>query len=246
MITAKSSARAVGHQLLNWLYPPLCLQCRTPVGENGAVCVTCWEQLEFIAEPCCAICGYPFAFDVADTALCGMCLRTPPPYIQARSVLRYTEHSRPLITRLKYADHTQLAPAYGRWLAAYGHSLVSQSEMIIPVPLHYRRFVQRRFNQSALLAATLSRQCGLPMIPDAMLRTRHTQPQASLSRNQRLKNVQGAFRVHPKHALRLAGKRVLLIDDVMTTSATIHACCMALSRAKVSQIYVLTLARKFS
>lgn len=224
----------------------MCLSCGDAVGGNGALCPTCWERLEFIAEPCCVRCGYPFAFETTTHAQCGICIQKAPVYDKARAVLRYTDTSRALVTRLKYGDQTQLAPSYGAWLAQFGRELIADSDVIIPVPLHYRRFVQRRYNQSALLGDALQRACGLPMIPDGLLRMRATKPQVSLRGEQRLKNVRGAFTIHPKHRQQITGKRVLLIDDMMTTSATVTACTQALRDADVFKVNVLTLARKFS
>ncbi|NBO18234.1 MAG: ComF family protein, partial [Proteobacteria bacterium] len=213
-------------------------------GTAGALCAECWERVVFLSEPDCAACGHPFEYAQLGAALCAGCMADPPPYTQARAVLRYDEHSRALITRLKYADQGQLAAGYGAWLAARGQALLAHSDVIVPVPLHYWRFVQRRYNQSALLAYALAKKCPLKVIPDALTRTRHTRPQAALSRQQRQKNVRGAFAITARHAQALAGKRVLLIDDVMTTAATIHECTKALLGGGAAEVRVLTLARK--
>jgi ComF family protein len=216
------------------------------VEHQGSLCTPCWSAIRFISEPFCACCGLAFDFAAVEGALCGECLTRPPPFAQARAVLRYDEHSRKLITQLKYADQTHLAAAYGAWLAASGRALVEASDVIVPVPLHYWRFVGRRYNQSALLAYALARHCGLPVMPDALSRTRHTKPQASLSRVQRLENVKNAFVVKPRHAAAVLGRRVLLIDDVQTTSATVSECSKALVKAGAASVKVLTLARKYS
>lgn len=231
---------------LNLLFPPTCLCCQEPLASPGALCGACWEKVTFLGEPDCLRCGHPFEFAQPGPAMCAGCMAAPPPYTQGRAVLRYDEHSRTLITRLKYADQGQLAAGYGAWLAARGHALLESSDVLVPVPLHYWRFVQRRYNQSALLARALARHCQLKVIPDALKRTRHTKPQASLSRQQRRRNVRGAFAMTPRHKAALAGKRVLLIDDVMTTSATIHECTKALLEGGAAEVRVLTLARKLA
>ncbi len=177
-------------------------------------------------------------------ALCGECLNERPSYARARAVFRYDEHSRALVTKLKYADQTQLASIYGVWLARFGKDLMAASEVIVPVPLHYWRFVGRRYNQSALLARSLHKKSGLPFIPDGLQRTRATQPQPGLTYRQRQDNVKGAFSIHPKRADALKGKSILLVDDVMTTSATIGECAKTLLKAGAMQVNVLTLARK--
>ncbi len=230
--------------LLNLLFPPQCLVCHAPVGSNGTLCVACWQQIRFITDPYCTTCGNPFDFSLGAGAICGECIREHPPYAMGRAVFRYDEHSRALVTRLKYADQSQLAATYGLWLANFGKEVVAKSDVIVPVPLHYWRFLGRRYNQSALLAYALSKHCGLPVIPDALKRIRRTRPQPGLTRQQRQENVKGAFIVSPRHAAQLKGKTLLLIDDVMTTSATIHECSRVLLKAGAMQVYVLTLARK--
>jgi ComF family protein len=230
--------------LLDFLFPPQCLNCNATVPAQGTLCLSCWQQVRFITEPYCACCGHPFDYALGEQALCGECLRQRPPFARARAVFRYDVHSRALVTKLKYADQTQLASIYGAWLKRFGKELIGVSEVIVPVPLHYWRFIGRRYNQSALLAQALSRQCGLTVLPGGLKRIRHTAPQPGLTYRQRQDNVRGAFVVHPKHAGALKNKAILLIDDVMTTSATAGECAKALLKAGAMQVNVLTLARK--
>ena len=230
--------------LLDFLFPPQCLSCNAPVAAQGTLCLGCWQQVRFITDPCCQCCGLPFDFALGEQALCGECLRQRPSYARARAVFRYDEHSRALVTKLKYADQTQLAAVYGTWLANFGKELVTASDVIVPVPLHYWRFIGRRYNQSALLAQALHKKSGLPVIPDGLKRLRHTQPQPGLTYRQRQDNVKGAFAAHPKHIHTLKGRSVLLVDDVMTTSATAGECARALLKGGALSVNVLTLARK--
>jgi len=229
---------------LNLLFPPRCVACGAAAGAAHGVCVPCFEHLRFIESPQCACCGLPFEFDPQmEDALCGACLLERPAYRKARAVFSYDEVSRRMITQFKYSDRAERAHSYAPWLARTGVALIAESEVLIPVPLHLWRMLQRRYNQAALLAYSLSDYCGLPVWPDALLRVRHTPPQASLDRAARLENVKTAFAANPAYADALAGKRVLLIDDVMTTGATIVACTRTLLSAKVAQVSVLTLAR---
>lgn len=230
--------------LLDFLFPPQCLLCRDEVGKEGSLCSACWGRIRFISAPFCARCGLAFEYSAGEDALCGDCLQAPPPFAAARAVFRYDEHSRALVTGLKYADQTHLARRLGPWLAHAGADLVPKSQLIVPVPLHYWRFVGRRYNQSALLAYALARHCGLPVLPDGLSRIRATRPQASLTRAQRQTNVKGAFSVTRRQAEKLAGKAVLLVDDVQTTSATIQECSRALLQGGAAEVRVLTLARK--
>lgn len=229
--------------LLNLLFPPQCLNCDVRVPEHGTLCLPCWQQVQFISDPMCACCGLPFDYDIGSHALCADCLHTLPPYAHARSAFRYDEHSRRLITSFKYADQTHLANIYGAWLANAGGELLAQTDVIVPVPLHYWRFVQRRFNQSALLAHALTRKTGIKNLPDALRRSRSTVPQTGLTRKQRESNVKGAFIINPRYADMIKGKNILLIDDVMTTGSTIKQCTKSLLKAGAMQVNVLTLAR---
>ena len=229
---------------LNFLFPPQCLICNDRVAANGTLCLTCWHNVRFITDPYCACCGQPFDYAIGKDALCGECLRERPPYARARAVFRYNEHSRALVLKLKYADQAHLAAVYGTWLANFGKDLVGVSDVIVPVPLHYWRFISRRFNQSALLARALQKQCALPVLPDGLQRIRRTKPQPGLTRKQRKDNVKGAFIVSPRHAAAIKGKTILLIDDVMTTSATINQCAQVLLDSGAMQVNVLTLAKK--
>lgn len=230
--------------ILDFLFPPQCLSCRSTVPANGTLCLECWQKVRFITDPMCAHCGLPFEFALGKDALCGECLRDAPPYAHARSIFRYDENSRTLVTKLKYADQAQLAAVYGTWLHNFGKDVISGCDAIVPVPLHYWRFIGRRYNQSALLAYALKKRSGLPVLPDALLRTRATKPQPGLTRKQRRDNVKGAFAVPARYRPAIQGKTLLLVDDVMTTSATISECTQTLLDAGASKINVLTLARK--
>jgi ComF family protein len=230
-------------RILNLLFPPQCLNCDARVPTHGTLCLACWQQIHFISEPMCHACGLPFDYDIGENALCAPCLNERPLYLQARATFRYDEHSRKLITRFKYSDQTQLAEIYGAWLAKAGGQLLAQTDIIIPVPLHYFRFVHRRFNQSALLANILSKKTGIRHIPNALKRSRQTTPQTGLTRKQRETNVKGAFTINNRYASTIKGKNILLIDDVITTGSTIEQCTKTLLKSGAAQVNVLTLAR---
>lgn len=231
------------NRALDIIFPPQCLVCEMLVPSHGTLCLSCWQKVPFIADPMCAACGLPFEFSIGDGALCGDCLQERPPYSRARSVFVYDEHSKSLVTGLKFHDQLHLASVYDGWLAKTGTELIHASDVIVPVPLSYRRFVGRRYNQAALLAQSLGKKTHLPVIPDALTRTRHTPPQTGLSRRQREDNVKGAFTINPRHAATIKGKSILLIDDVMTTGATLSACANVLLKNNAAAVNVLTLSR---
>lgn len=228
---------------LNLCFPPRCVACAKLTETADSFCAECFAAIRFIDDPCCVLCGFPFEFDLGEQSLCGYCMHDPPPYDTARAVFHYDDATRRMIARFKYQDCTQRAPVFGRLLARAGRELTAKSQVIIPVPLHLRRMFQRKYNQSALLAFAVADHCCLPVLPDGLLRVRHTQPQAGLTRPQRLDNVRGAFRVNHRQAAYLKGKSVLLIDDVITTGATIHHCTKLLKSAGVAKVHVLTLAK---
>lgn len=227
----------------NILFPPKCASCGEPNDAAHSLCVNCFAQLQLISAPLCQACGEPFAYDMGDQAVCASCLQEPPLYEVARAAMHYDDASRHLVTRLKYADQQQLVPILSRQLWRAGAALCEQSDWLIPVPMHPKRLRARMFNQSALLAYGLAEHCALPVMADGLLRTENTPPQASLTRQERLENVRRAFRVNHKRAALLRRARVLLIDDVMTTGATVNACCKMLLGAGVQSVSVLTVAR---
>ena len=227
----------------NLLFPPRCTLCAGDVDVAHSVCIDCFTKLNLIAPPECARCGSPFAYDMGADAVCAECLQSPPPYNAARAAMQYDDASRKLITRLKYADKQDLVPTLAKQIWRSGAALCAQADYIIPVPLHPKRLRERKFNQSALLAYGLSDLCGVPVMADGLLRVENTPPQASLERAERLKNVKRAFRVNHKRAKLLRGASILLVDDVITTGATIHACSKALLGASAKAVYVLTIAK---
>lgn len=228
---------------LDFLFPPQCLSCQALVAAHGTLCLACWKEVPFIAAPQCACCGLPFEYALGEDALCGECLKEMPPYAKARAVFVYNDTSKELVHKLKYNDQLHLAAVYGPWLAKAAGELLPACDIIVPVPLSWRRFVGRRYNQAALLADALAKKTGLPVLPDALERARHTPPQTGLSRNQREKNVSGAFKINKKYKKDLTDKTVLLVDDVMTTGATLGACAATLLKAGAKEVNVLTLAR---
>jgi ComF family protein len=240
----ESGLRRAGRTALDLLFPPLCIVCRAQVGEPGALCAGCWQQIRFLDGPMCECCGLPFEFDPGGATLCAGCHARPPAYDQARAVMRYDEHSRGPILALKHGDRLDLAPGLNRWLNRAGRALIDDADVIFPVPLHRSRLWARRYNQSAELARQIARTTGKPVNIDALVRSRATPSQGAMrSAKARRRNMLGAFRVPPRHKSAIAGRKILLIDDVLTTGATVDACARALKRAGAAKVLVLALAR---
>ena len=228
--------------LLNLALPPLCPSCHEPVRDAGALCPACWSKLNFIARPYCERLGIPFAYDPGPGILSMQAIADPPAYARARAVVRFDEVARDLVHALKYGDRLDIAPTLGRWMANAGAELLDGADALVPVPLHWRRLWARRFNQSAALAQAISTVSDVPVLTP-LRRRRATPQQVGLSRSERAQNVQGAFRVPAAARAEVAGRRLVLVDDVMTSGATTDACTRALLRAGAAQVDVLVFAR---
>lgn len=230
------SAAAILRLALDAVLPPRCLACGEIVGEAGVLCGACWREIAFIAPPFCERCGLPFPHEAS--GICAACAAAPPHYERARAVFRYDDASRKLVIAFKHADKTHTAPAYGAWMRRAGAALVQEADLLVPVPLHWTRLFRRRYNQAALLAYAIDRS---KVAPDLLVRRRRTPSQGHLGRSARSRNVAGAFALRSGAAVK--GKRLLLVDDVMTTGATVGECARILRRAGAARVDVLTLAR---
>jgi ComF family protein len=222
--------------------PRLCASCREPVGGEG-LCPGCWSKLSFIAPPYCERLGIPFPFDPGPGVLSMEAIADPPAYQRARTAVRFDDVARALVHALKYGDRLDLAPMMGRWMANAGRTLTADADAIVPVPLHWRRQWARRFNQAALLSEVISDASGVTVAHGALKRVKATPQQVGLKQSERALNVQGAFRVLPAKKSSVAGRRLILVDDVITTGATVDACARALLRAGAAQVDVLAFAR---
>lgn len=229
--------------VLDAVLPPRCPSCGVIVEIPAAVCGSCWSAIGFIAEPLCERCGRPFEFTVADRSICGRCLADPPVFDRARAVALYDDASRGLILKFKHGDGIHLAPLFGTWLSRAGAGLLAETDLLIPVPLHRGRLFARRYNQAAILALDLGDRTGVPVDVLGLIRARRTPSQGTRTRSGRERNVRGAFKVTRDLAGRIAKKRVLLIDDVLTSGATANACARVLLRSGATRVDVLTIAR---
>jgi len=237
-----NSLRATLRVGLNAALPPLCPACRDLVTDEG-LCPACWSKLAFIAAPYCPRLGIPFAYDPGPGILSMQAIADPPAYQRARAAVRYDDVAAKLVHAFKYGDRLDLAPLMGRWMTRAGTELLADADAIVPVPLHWRRLWTRRFNQSAALAATISNLSGVPVAHAPLRRVKATQQQVGLSRKDRASNVQGAFRVDPARKAEVAGRRLIVIDDVLTSGATVDACARALLRGGAARVDVLVFAR---
>lgn len=238
-----AAADAFWQSALDLLLPPRCIGTGDIVDKPGMVSPAFWRELAFIEKPYCAICGGPFGFDAAEGSVCAPCLEHPPVFDLARGAVVYNDASRQALLDFKYGDRMHAAQTFAAWMLRAGAEIIAQSDVIVPVPLHRRRLWQRRFNQSAILAAALSKLCGLPHVPDALRRQKFTTPQKGLNRLERRANVKNAFAANPQRVASIKAKNVLLIDDVYTSGATLNECAKSLKNAGAEKVFVLTVAR---
>jgi len=239
--TLPARFRQIGRAIVDGVLPPRCLACGVTVGEPDALCSQCWASMTFFAPPWCAKCGLPFPHPMGEDALCAACARNRPSWDRARAALRYDKHSRRLVLALKHGDRTHLAPALGRWMRRAGAELLDSADLIAPVPLHWTRLFARRFNQAGLLAHAIHAAGGPPVAPDWLIRRRRTPSQGRLGPTARARNVRGAFALRGGRSIK--GKRIVIVDDVLTTGATVEECARVLRRAGAAFVGVLTLAR---
>lgn len=236
--------RAVARVALDLILPPLCLKCRAPVSEPQSVCAPCWSNLRFLSAPQCVQCGLPFPHDLGADVKCAACIAKPPPFAVSRAALAYDDASRDLILGFKHADRLEPVPLFARWMAAAARDAVADADLLIPVPLHWRRLVSRRYNQAALLANALGALTRLPVDTGALLRVKATPSQGEMpSARARAKNVVRAFALAERGKAKIAGRRIVLVDDVLTTGATVSACAKRLTKAGATCVSVVTLAR---
>jgi ComF family protein len=236
-------AREAGRRIVDLVLPPTCLACRKPVGSAGGLCPACWTGMGFIERPYCERLGTPFTSDIGGAVLSPAAIADPPAYDRARAAARYGDVARDLVHLLKYGDRLDLARPLGRWMARAGAELLADADALVPVPLHWSRLWQRRFNQSAALAQAISSISGVPVADHILARDQATPPQVGLTKSERASNVQGAFSVPKSARIDVKGRKLIVIDDVLTSGATASACARVLRRARASRIDVLVLAR---
>jgi ComF family protein len=230
--------------LLRLVYPAQCLSCGALTEDDFGLCGPCWRDTGFIGGTVCDLCGTPLPGDSRGQVVhCDDCLTIARPWAKGRAVFTYGGTGRELVLQFKHGDRTDLAPSLGRWLARVAQPLVTPDTILVPVPLHWTRLLSRRYNQSALLAQYTAAVLKLPVMPDALLRRRRTKALDGHSREARFTALDGALTPHPGRKSAIRDRPVLLVDDVMTTGATLAAATEALHAAGATQVSVIMLAR---
>ncbi len=239
----KKQIKRIGQFIFDVFLPPRCLICHTTVQKQNGLCPKCFAKIHFLTDQSCPVCGRPYTFPVEDKSelICGKCLTRKPKLAQMKAVFAYDDFSRGLILPLKHADMTESVPFLADMLLRRGGEMLKNSDCIIPVPLHWRRLIKRKYNQSALLANALAARVQKPCFNSVLIRSKNTPSQGHKTRKARKENVKDAFMV--KNAAHIKGKTVLLIDDVYTTGITLNECARALKSAGAKKVNALTLSR---
>ena len=228
--------------IVDFALPPRCPGCGAVTQDPHRFCLACWQQLRFLTEPCCARCGLPFDHEQGEGAECGSCLAEPPAYDRARAAVAYGPIARKVALRLKYSGRPGVAETLAGFMARHlGET--DAGALLVPVPLHRWRIWKRGYNQSALIASALARRSGLGTDLAAVRRIKATPVLRGLGRRQRALAVRGAFKVDAKARKRIAGRHLILVDDVYTSGATANACARALRRAGAARVDILCWAR---
>lgn len=231
------------HDMLDIFLPPRCAACDCELQSGPALCGACWQELDFINGPICAVTGAPMPYDLGPQSVSLNAMMRPPLYDVARAAMDYRGTARRLIHRLKFHNRPELANLMSGWLVSAGAEMLAEADYLLPVPLHRTRLLARRYNQSAELARAVARHSGVQMQVEWVRRIRRTPQQIGMTRKARQTNLRGAFAVKKTVKDKLKGRRVVLLDDVMTTGATVNACSRVLRKAGVAHIGVLTVAR---
>ncbi|MGL4199733.1 MAG: ComF family protein [Allorhizobium sp.] len=240
---SRHHAGSVLRGLFHLVYPPACAHCHARVASHHALCAVCWGEMRLIEKPYCPVLGLPFAHDPSDGMVSPQAIAHPPVFDRLRSVALHEGVARHLVHDLKYRDRVDLAPMMAGWMIRAASAEIVGADAILAVPPHRMRMFRRMFNQSAELARHVADQAGKPFLGQALVRRKRTAQQVGLTANQRSLNVRGAFEVPDGRQDLVFGKRLVLVDDVYTTGATVSAATTALKKAGAADVTVLTFAR---
>lgn len=225
------------------ILPKKCAACEIIIESDSLLCGPCYREIKIISEPHCNLCGTPFEFNVEGITECAVCMAEPPIYNKARALFVYDEKSSKIVTGFKYSDKTHVSDDLAKMFVNFNKEIFDEVDFIISVPMHPLRLVKRRYNQAALLANSVAKIAKKKVFHDILIRTKNTPPQASLSKKERKRNLAGAFEIKKKHLSFLKGKKVLIIDDVITTGSTVNACAKILKKAGAAKVFVLSIAK---
>jgi len=230
----------IGRHILDYILPQRCFSCSELSQDSGGFCGKCWSDLDFITDPLCEVCGRKFTLDLEHNQTCLACIKSRPSYDNARAIFKFDDNSKNLIHAFKYYDKTILARKFAEMMSARYSNQMIDADLIVPVPMHKIKRLMRMYNQAGILALELSRAIQKPIAQDVLVKRKWTSPQTLLSYKARLKNISGSILVKNEHAIR--GKKIILVDDVMTTGTTVSLCSSELKKAGAAAVFVACIA----
>jgi ComF family protein len=216
--------------------------CDKIISGSGVLCISCWTKVDFITDPKCKLCGFPFEFNIGAELECAICVKVKPYFDSAFSLFKYNEYTQPIIYKLKYNDKIHVAKYLAQLLIRRVGDL-SSYDYIVPVPMHRKRLRKRLYNQAALLAKDITRYSVVKFVPNLLIKTRYVSPQTGLKFKNRQENVKNSFSVNEESASLVNGRSIVLIDDVYTTGATVNECSKLLKQYGCKNVKVVTVAR---
>lgn len=228
--------------LIDYLYPHLCYSCKSIITQAG-LCTQCWNKLKIPSHPQCTICSFPFSYEDSEDSICGNCVKKRPKYDKLYFLFEINEGSKSLIHKFKYYDNQILAKFFAKLMTPLINDIIHEIDYLVPVPIHFRRLIKRKYNQSSILANEIHKITGLKVLNSGLCKTHNTKSQTNFSLTTRIKNVKNSFAVNPLYSDLINNCNILLIDDVYTSGATINECVRVLKKAGAKKLYILTIAR---
>lgn len=229
-------------ELISFVFPERCLICKTITLDFG-LCPNCWNKISFISNPSCAICSYPFENETSEDLICGYCLQKKPSFDKAFAVMKYDENSKILIHKFKFNDQLHLTKIFSKWIINSISDNKNNIDIIMPVPIHKFKLFFRKYNQSALLSNEIGAKLKINTLQRALIKTKYTKPQTSLSKKNRLSNIKNTIKINEKYKKEIQNKNILIIDDVYTTGATLNECAKLLKKSGCNKVYIATIAK---
>ena len=234
------------NRILRIIFPPKCVLCDKIVEDEDSLCCDCWKKIRFINRPFCDRCSAPFEFKVADDDICLTCMKNEPLYVKSRSAVVYNSDVAKIIFKFKFYDKIHMKRFMGKCMCRAASDIIDNINILIPIPLHKKRLIHRKYNQSLLLADEIAKNSGKIVLHDFLYKTKHTVPQASLKQNERQNNLKNKFAINPKYLKDIKKYENLgfaIVDDVITTGSTINESIKVMREAGINNIYAISFAK---
>ena len=236
------------NSIIKLIFPPKCPLCEKIVEEDETLCKDCWEKIKFIKEPFCDKCSSPLDYKASSKVICAHCLQTKPLYIKLRSAVVYNSFVSKIIFKFKFYDKIHLKRFMAKVMVNAAQDIIKDIDILIPIPLHKKRLIFRKYNQSLLLAEEIAKITNKQVIYNFLYKNKHTIPQVKLKQKDRIKNIKGKFSINKNYLKEIdkyTNLNFALIDNVVTTGSTIKECIKVLNKVGIKNVYVISFAKTF-